>query len=81
VLSGGGQRAYLLGDVIHCPLQVEEPELTAIGEVDRALARRTREALLREADAAGAQVSGPHFPGLRFGRLLTGGTSRFWAVG
>ena len=55
-----------------------EPDLEIVSEVDPQLARRTRESLLRELE--GAQVSGPHFPGLALGRLLAGEGRRYYTA-
>lgn len=77
VLSGGEERALILGDAIHCPLQLTEVDWTMMGDVDPALAVRTREALLRELDD-GLPAAAAHFPGLRFGRVMTGASGRRW---
>jgi glyoxylase-like metal-dependent hydrolase (beta-lactamase superfamily II) len=80
VLSSGTARAVLIGDVAHCPVELVDDEWGALGDVDPALARRTREALARELEGADVPVSGAHFPGLSFGRLLTGQGRRGWVV-
>jgi beta-glucosidase-like glycosyl hydrolase len=49
-------------------------------DVDPALAARTREALVRELESSGVPAAAAHFPGLRFGRLLTGEGQRSWVV-
>jgi glyoxylase-like metal-dependent hydrolase (beta-lactamase superfamily II) len=72
VVSSGEERAVLLGDAVECPLQLEEPDFYAMSDVDPALAARTREALWRELEGSATAVSAAHFPGLRFGRVLTG---------
>lgn len=77
VVSSGRERALLLGDAIVCPAQLDEPAWSSIGDVDPALARRTRERLFRELESPGTVGAGAHFPELRFGRLLTGG-GRTW---
>lgn len=72
VVSSGDERAFLLGDAVECPLQLEEPDLYVISDVDPKLAARTREALWREMDGTNALVGAAHFPGLEFGRVLRG---------
>jgi len=79
VLSSGDQRLFLLGDAVHCPVQISETEWEAIADVDKDLARRTRETLFREIESAGAMMSGAHFPGLQFGRVLRGEGKRYFA--
>ena len=80
VLSSGSQRALVLGDVAHCPVQLVDDEWAIIGDVDEALARRTRTALAREMEGEGVLAAGIHFPGMRFGRLLSGEGGRRWVV-
>jgi len=79
VLASGTARALLLGDAVECPLQLEEPDLYAMSDVDPALARRTREALWRELEGSDALVGAAHFPGLQFGRVLTAQGRRWFA--
>ena len=51
VLSSGTERAMLLGDVVHCPVQLIETEWDGMMDVDPALAKRTRAALARASKA------------------------------
>jgi glyoxylase-like metal-dependent hydrolase (beta-lactamase superfamily II) len=80
VLSSGTARAVLLGDVAHCPVELLEDEWAGIGDVDPELARRTRVALMREYDGLDVPITASHFPGLRFGRVLSGQGKRQWVV-
>lgn len=80
VLSSGDERGVLLGDVVHCPVELVEAEWASLGDVDPQLARRTKDALAREFEASGVPVAGAHFPGMRFGRLLAGAGRRQWVV-
>jgi glyoxylase-like metal-dependent hydrolase (beta-lactamase superfamily II) len=77
VVSSGDDRALLLGDAITCPVQIDEPTWHSMGDVDPALANRTRERLWRELEDGHTVGAGAHFPELRFGRVLTG-TGRRW---
>jgi glyoxylase-like metal-dependent hydrolase (beta-lactamase superfamily II) len=78
VVADGAERALLLGDVVHCPVELMEDEWEALFDVDPALARRTREALAKELEGTDVPVAVAHFPGLRFGRLLAGTGRRHW---
>lgn len=78
VVSSGDERAMLLGDIAHCPAELAEDDWEAIFDVDRDLARQTREALARELEGTTTLVGAAHFPGLKFGRLLTGSGQRSW---
>jgi glyoxylase-like metal-dependent hydrolase (beta-lactamase superfamily II) len=78
VLSSGGERAFVLGDAIACPAQLEETEWSGMGDMDPKLARRSQEAVAREAESSGALVAACHFPELTFGRVLRGEGRRYW---
>jgi glyoxylase-like metal-dependent hydrolase (beta-lactamase superfamily II) len=78
ILSSGGERAFILGDAISCPVQLEEPEWSGMGDMDKDLARRTQEAVAKEAESSGALLTAAHFPGLTFGRVLAGKGKRYW---
>ncbi|HET9690878.1 MAG TPA: MBL fold metallo-hydrolase [Acidimicrobiales bacterium] len=80
VLSDGAERAMLLGDVVHCPVELLDDEWGALFDVDPALALRTRVALARELEGTDTPVAAAHFGGLHFGRLLTGEGRRRWVV-
>ena len=78
VLSSGPARAFLLGDIVHCPAELVDDEWAGLGDVDPVLARTVRMKLARELEGTEAQVAGAHFPGMHFGRLLAGQGSRSW---
>jgi len=81
VLSSGTKRALLVGDVVHCPIELVDDEWDGMGDVDPEMARRTRNALARELEGADVSIAAAHFPGLQFGRLLTGEGRRNWVFG
>jgi glyoxylase-like metal-dependent hydrolase (beta-lactamase superfamily II) len=77
VLHSGPERAFMLGDVAHCVVELLEPEWDGLADFDTELARRSREALARELENDEfARVTGGHFPGLRFGRILLNSDKR-----
>jgi glyoxylase-like metal-dependent hydrolase (beta-lactamase superfamily II) len=78
VLSDGDQRAVLLGDIVHCPLELQDDDVTAVYDVDPELANRTRAAIARELEGTDTHIGAAHFPDLRFGRLLPGEGRRGW---
>ena len=78
VLSSGNERAILLGDVVHCAVELLDDEWGGVADVDPKLAQRTRNSLARELEGTDVPVAAAHFPGLQFGRVLPGeGTRRF----
>jgi glyoxylase-like metal-dependent hydrolase (beta-lactamase superfamily II) len=78
VVSSGDDRALLLGDVVHCPVELLDDEWAGMGDVDPELAIRTRVALAKELEGTDTPVAAAHFPGLQFGRLLGGQGTRRW---
>ena len=81
VLSSGDQRMIVLGDVLHCPAQLTHSEWEFFWDVDKDLAVRTREAMLREAEAPGTALLPAHFPGMQAGRLVAAAGTRRWVLG
>jgi glyoxylase-like metal-dependent hydrolase (beta-lactamase superfamily II) len=77
VVSSGGDRAIVLGDLMHCPLEITHPELQLRSDTDPDAAQRARDDVRREL-AAGAIAIGPHFAPSVFGRVHDeGGVSSF----
>lgn len=72
VISSGKDRAVILGDAIHCPAEISDPELQFVFDVDTELAQQTKEQLIRELEQPGTHVVGGHFPNAVFGRVLPG---------
>ena len=79
VLSDGTERALLLGDMVHCPLELMDDDFNLLADHDQELANRVREAYARELEGSGTLAAAAHFPGLRFGRLLPGEATRRWS--
>ena len=80
VVSSKEQRAMLLGDVVHCPVQLLDEEWAGLFDVDPVLARATRTALAREMEGDPTLLAGAHFPGMQFGRLIAGAGRRQWTI-
>ncbi|HEY6868917.1 MAG TPA: MBL fold metallo-hydrolase [Novosphingobium sp.] len=78
VISSGEERAMILGDVIHCPLELVDNEFAIMSDIDPAMAKRSKDILRMELEGANVHVSSSHFPGLEFGRLLKGEGKRYW---
>lgn len=71
VVSSGTERAVVIGDAVHCPIEISAPEIEFLYDVDPALARRTKDRIVRELEAPGTIAAGGHFPELIFGRLVS----------
>jgi glyoxylase-like metal-dependent hydrolase (beta-lactamase superfamily II) len=79
VLSDGSARALLLGDIVHCPLELMDDDFNLLVDHDQELANRVREAYARELEGTDTVAAAAHFPGLQFGRLLPGEGTRRWS--
>lgn len=60
VLSGG-QRAYILGDAAHKPVQLSEPDWYPGFDLDPVESTRSRHMILDRAEAENALIAGGHF--------------------
>jgi glyoxylase-like metal-dependent hydrolase (beta-lactamase superfamily II) len=78
VVSSGVDRALLLGDVVHCAVELLDDEWAGMADVDPDLALRTRRALVQELEGSDTPAAAAHFPEMRFGRLLPGRGKRSW---
>lgn len=81
VVSSGDQRAIILGDVVHCPVQLDEPNWACVFDVDQDLGRRTRERLLEELANPNSVGAAGHFSEFVFGRVMRGAGKLHWQGG
>jgi glyoxylase-like metal-dependent hydrolase (beta-lactamase superfamily II) len=70
-----GERAVLVGDAIHHPVQCAEPGVRFTSDADVAEADATRRALLDAAADTGALFVAAHFPSLPAGRIAREGAA------
>ncbi|MFF2039566.1 MBL fold metallo-hydrolase [Kitasatospora sp. NPDC058170] len=77
--GGSDQRLVILGDVMHCQVQVAESHWAFVFDVDPEQGVRTRELLLKELEDENTLLAGGHFAGSVFGRVLPPVTTRAWA--
>ncbi|MEU3657807.1 MBL fold metallo-hydrolase [Streptomyces sp. NPDC032161] len=81
VVSSGGRRAVLLGDVVHSVVQFSERDWEVVWDVDPAAASAVRNRIADQAADRDDLLVAAHFPGMRFGRVVVGdGDRRFVAV-
>lgn len=80
VVSQGDERGIILGDVLHCPVQMTEAEWSIAADVDPELARRSREEMYRELEQPGTFAGINHFADAVFGRLILAEGKRTWHV-
>jgi glyoxylase-like metal-dependent hydrolase (beta-lactamase superfamily II) len=80
VVTSGGERVYILGDVIHSPAQVSET-WACFADVDAAASKSTKEALFAELQKPGTITAGTHFPNSIFGRVVSVERRPHWVMG
>jgi glyoxylase-like metal-dependent hydrolase (beta-lactamase superfamily II) len=78
VVSSGPERAIILGDVMHCPVQFDEADWSVVFDVDKGLARRTRDRLMRELEDPSTVSADGHFSDAVFGRVMLAQGRRQW---
>ncbi len=62
VVVSGGERAYLIGDAAHQPVQVREDGWCAGADIDKSASAASRAALFARIEREGALIASGHFP-------------------
>jgi glyoxylase-like metal-dependent hydrolase (beta-lactamase superfamily II) len=70
-VASAGDRLLLVGDAITCPIQLEQPTWHSFGDLDVAMAEKTRRQLWSELAAPRTRGVGAHFPALSAGRVMS----------
>ena len=79
LVNSGGEKAMVVGDLLHCIAQVTEPSWCASVDYDKAASHANRAALLDKAESEGWLIAAGHFPpGKQIGRVVTEGGKRRW---
>ena len=81
LVTSGGQRANIQGDVLIHPAQVTEEDWNSRFDVDWDTATATRRKLLDQVEAEGDVVVSCHFPLPGFGRVIRSQGKRYWQTG
>ncbi|MFF5213306.1 MBL fold metallo-hydrolase [Streptosporangium sp. NPDC000396] len=77
--GGDNRRLVILGDVMHCQVQVTESHWTFAFDFDPDQSIATRERLLKELEDGNTILAGGHFAGSVFGQVLPPAARRAWA--
>ena len=81
LISSQGEKAMIVGDVLHSKAQVYEPSGTAGVDTDKEASRSSRADLLDRAQAEGYVVAAGHFhPADNIGKVVLKDGKRFWQV-
>ena len=78
VLARAGERAYLIGDAAHQPVQVREDGWCAGADVDKTASTASRKALMARIEAEGALIASGHFPFPGLGHAVAAEGGRAW---
>jgi glyoxylase-like metal-dependent hydrolase (beta-lactamase superfamily II) len=78
LVTSAGERALVLGDAAHSPVQVENPDWVSRADMDPELTRQTRRALLERLEREEIVVAAGHFPAPGFGRIVRLEARRYW---
>jgi glyoxylase-like metal-dependent hydrolase (beta-lactamase superfamily II) len=78
LITSGGERALVLGDAAHSPVQIENPDWVSRADMDPDLTRQTRRALVERLEREAIVVAAGHFPAPGYGRVLRLDGRRYW---
>jgi len=78
LVTSKGERALVLGDAAHSPVQVLEPDWVSRADMDPDLTRETRKALLDRLAREQILVAAGHFEAPGFGRIVRLEGRRYW---
>lgn len=78
LIESGDERLIVLGDIMHCQVQIERSDWSFIFDYDKAKAQETRERILRELEKPHTGLAAGHFSGSVFGRVDRATARRTW---
>ena len=77
-IVSGGEKAMIIGDLAHHPVQLTETAWEAWADMDKRQAAETRERMAQRLEEEGSLAIGGHFPAPGFGRLVRIDGRRIW---
>ena len=81
LVSSGGEKAMVVGDVLHNSVQVQESSWCASVDIDKEQSTESRKKILAKAELEGYLVAAGHFhPDRHFGRIIRIKGRRYWQV-
>ena len=79
LISSRGEKAMIVGDVLHSKVQVREPSWCAGVDIDKEQSRASRESLLERAEQEGYVMAAGHFnPTDHIGKIVRLEGRRYW---
>ena len=80
-ITSQGQRAMVVGDLLHSKAQIARPDFTAGVDTDKEASRANRSRILDEAEAEGFIIAAGHFhPDYHTGKVVRLDGRRYWQV-
>ena len=81
VITSQGEKAMVVGDLLHSKAQVARPDWTAGVDTDKEASRSNRERILDDAEAEGFVIAAGHFhPDDHIGKVVRLDGKRYWQV-
>ncbi|MEZ5236226.1 MAG: MBL fold metallo-hydrolase [Acidimicrobiales bacterium] len=77
IIESAGERAVITGDMVHNPMQIDDPELAAVVDTDQTMSRASRRAAFARWAESGALVIGTHFADPTAGRMVAVGEGKY----
>ena len=78
LVTSQGERALVLGDAAHSPVQILEPDWVSRADMDPDLTRETRRALIERLERENILVAAGHFEAPGYGRIVKLNGRRYW---
>jgi glyoxylase-like metal-dependent hydrolase (beta-lactamase superfamily II) len=78
VITSGGERGFILGDVVISAIDAEDPDIDSIFDWDSGIARETRKRTVERLIADGSIVGASHLPAPGLGRFVREGQRQWW---
>ena len=80
-ITSQGEKAMVVGDLLHTKVQVERPEWTAGVDTDKEASRRNRKMILDRAESEDIVIAAGHFhPDDHIGKVVRMEGKRYWQV-
>ena len=78
VISSQGEKALILGDVLHNPVQAHETDWVSRADMDPEQTRITRRSMMERLEQEGTLVAAVHMPAPGFGKIVRLEGRRYW---
>jgi len=77
-ITSGGERGFILGDVVISAIDAEDPTIESVFDSDNAVAKETRVRTIEQLIADGSLVGASHLPAPGLGRFVRTTARQYW---